>query len=163
MVAGLGKNARSNNTVKATTFSKGMRNRAFDAGRLPPNAHCSPQRRFILRSQFGHSASYDYSEYSTRESMNEPTVAAILESFTCLCLGSTDEIKGSRGRARREKYSSRRKSSKDTSKRVMYPIASYPVHLNSKRLVEQRRKSLPHHFFRPVSDDELMMCRPRTA
>jgi hypothetical protein len=164
MVAGLvGRKSRSTEKYKPTSVSKGVRNRSFDDRRLPPNAHCSPERRYALQPQFCPSESSVYSEVSTREAKNQPYVAGILDSFTCLCFGSTDEMMGSiRERTRSEKSKSRKSST--TRNRVVYPIASYPARLNSKTLVNQRRKSLPHQFFRPVSEDEMPVSnRPPTA
>ena len=38
--------------------------------------------------------------------------------------------------------------------RVVYQVQNYPYPLNSKHLVEIRRQSVKHQFFRPVSEDE---------
>jgi hypothetical protein len=152
MVAGLANKSKSNDQYKLTNVSKGHR----DERRLPSDAHRSPERRFILRPQISPSDSSVCSEVSNRvtpEPRQQPSVARILDTFTNLCLGGVSiETVKSAEKSRREKQKSR-KSSSSHRKRVVYPVASYPVHLNSKKLVEQRRKSLPQHFFRPVSED----------
>ena len=168
MVAGLGTQTKSIE-YRPTSVSKGTRNqernRVFDERKLPPNAHCSPERSYVLRPQICYSGSSVYSELPARDVPNQQCVAGILDTFACLCLGSTDVMGVSKGdRSLREKHRSerRRKSRSTSGKKVIYPIASYAVRLNSKRLVDQRRKSLPHHFFRPVVSDD-MSSRPRTA
>lgn len=120
----------------------------------------TPERRFIVRPQITTSNSSICSVSTFNAKPEGPCVAGILDRFTSLCLGSPPaevSIKSAKGHQRRQDT---RESSR---KRVVYPIVGFPVHLNSKQLVDQRRKSLQHQFFRPVSEDEMSRSvRPRT-
>ena len=120
----------------------------------------TPERRFIVRPQITTSNSSICSVSTFNAKPEGPCVAGILDRFTSLCLGSPPadvSIKSAKGRQRRH-------DTHETSrKRVVYPIVGFPVHLNSEQLVDQRRKSLQHQFFRPVSEDEMSRSvRPRT-
>ena len=111
-----------------------------------------PERRYIV---LPHVFSYDDNSVSSGISeLSGPAepqagVSRILESFSCLCLGS--ELPRSSEVRRRDRR--RLNSSLPQQSRVVYPIVSYPARLNSKKLVEQRRQSLQHHFFRPVQSN----------
>lgn len=114
---------------------------------------CLPERRYIALPQLF--SSEEDSVYSGVSELSDPvrqqtdSVSRILESFNCLCLGG--ETSRDLSSQRRRKVHRRRLSSPGIQPaRIVYPIASYPGRLNSKRLVEQRRQSLQHHFFRPV-------------
>lgn len=107
---------------------------------------CLPERRYIVLPQSPGSDGSIISDLS--DPFAEPRLNAgvshILDSFNCLCLGG-DIVK-----CRRRKPKRRSISPMDNKTKVVYPIASYGGRLNSKRLIEQRRKSLPQSFFRPV-------------
>lgn len=150
---------------------KPKRRPVVDDGGLPSNAHSLSERRYIVRSELRGSDSSVSSEYgtaSTSEGKGEQYVSGILESFTSLCLGSSssdwvnDDI-----RRRREEKPARETTQSSTKKKrkVIYPIASLPARLNSRKLVAQRRKSMERHFFRPVSEDEMSTgpIRPRST
>ena len=157
MVAGIERKTGSIEHYKQTSLSKGRRSRGYDL--------CSPERRYVVRPEICHhsSGSSVYTEYSSREMRNQQCVAGILDTFACLCIGSG--VVGND--IRRDKYKSGKVSGRKANggrRRVVYPIASYPARLNSKKLVDQRRKSVPHQFFRPIPDDEVSLSdRPRTA
>jgi hypothetical protein len=124
-----------------------------NATSLPPS--CLPQRRYIVLPK---KCASDASVISGISDFSKPTsggalgVSQLLESFTYLCLGGEVSRVTSTSNTRRK---DRRRASipGNQSTRVVYPIASYPGRLNSKRLIEQRRQSLPHNFFRPVPSD----------
>ncbi len=113
-------------------------------------ASCLPQRRYIVLPR---KCGSDESVISGISDFTKPAkggvlgVSQILDSFTYLCLG---------GEMSRQVSANRRKDRRRASvpgnqeTRVVYPIASYPARLNSRKLIEQRRQSLPHNFFRPV-------------
>lgn len=119
--------------------------------RSPP-ASCLPERRYIVLPQVF--ASSDSSVGSMISELSDPTekqvgVARILESFNYLCLGGeVDPIGSKSNRHRKDRRRSSAPGAQQT--RVVYPIASYPGRLNSRKLIEQRRQSLPHNHFRPV-------------
>jgi hypothetical protein len=155
MVAGLERDAQ----FQSFASVKRMDGKYFNGIRLPPNAHCSPERRYVIQPQLTAS---DWSESSIQrlelqdKQRQEPFVDGILDSFTCFCMG---------GQKRREEKGNTKKSS-TSKKSVVYPIASYPTRLNSKRLVDQRRQSLQRqnlqqHFFRPVPEDEFHRLKTR--
>ena len=113
-------------------------------------ASCLPQRRYIVLPR---KCASDASVISGISDFSKPRgalgVSQLLESFTYLCLGGDVSRVTSTSDTRRK---DRRRASipGNQSTRVVYPIASYPGRLNSKKLIEQRRQSLPHNFFRPV-------------
>jgi hypothetical protein len=164
MVADVKRNRSSNEHYKPVGFRTGASECVADGQQMLHKAYFLPERRYILRPQICCSDSSVCSEMSTRDIKHQPYVAGILDSFTSLCVGgvSSEGTKTSEKRSRHKKKS--RKSSAASKGRVVYPIASYPARLNSRKLVEQRRKSFRHQFFRPVSDDEFSMSnRRRTA
>lgn len=164
MVAGLVRKYKSTdqyhvkkNIAKVSSSSDSSRNKlrmdSDDDEQSYFREHCLPERRYILRPQLQASDSSVSSGDSdvAEEVAQQAGVTRILESISYLCLGGGMSVEGVEKRERRRTH---RKSSLSphhtTRKKVVYPIASYPASLNSKSLVEQRRKSLPHHFFRPV-------------
>jgi hypothetical protein len=171
MVAGLERDSSRDAQLQSSASVKRMDRKSFSGIRLPPNAHCSPTRRYVIRPQLTTSDSFESSiqrwEPQTQQHQ-EPFVAGILDRFTCLCLGDLSGTEGSSStlrEKRREKKGNTKKSS-FSKKNVVYPIASYPARLNSKRLVDQRRRSLQRqnlqqHFFRPVPEDEFDRLRTR--
>lgn len=113
-------------------------------------ASCLPQRRYIVLPQkcaSDASVISGISEYTRSAERGVMGVSQLLESFTYLCLGG--EMSGAVSTKRRK---DRRRASipGNQGTQVVYPIASYPARLNSRKLIEQRRQSLPHNFFRPV-------------
>ena len=156
MVAGLGRDESPdehyqslNKHYQSLNNLKGIRNRSEPA--LPTNSLFS----IITRSQPSTPNRSAHSASTRGKNAHEPCVAGILDSFTSLCLGG---LKNDRSLSRGDKMKRRveKKITKKVvhTKKVVYPIVTYPARLNSKKLVEQRRQSLQHHFFRPVSDDE---------
>lgn len=118
---------------------------------LPPS--CLPERRYIVLPHiFPHDD--DNSVDSGISELSDPVdqqagVIRILESFSYLCVGG--ETSSSSSKESYPRKDRRRLSSPGPRQaQVVYPIASYPGRLNSKKLIEQRRQSLQHHFFRPV-------------
>jgi hypothetical protein len=173
MVAGLEKTSSRDAQFQSFASVKRMDGESFRGIRLPPNAHCSPERRYKYVVQPQLTAS-DSSEYSTqrsepqKEQRHVPFVAGILDIFTSLCLGGISGTAGSSSTLREKRREKKRNTKKSSTckKKVVYPIASYPVRLNSKRLVDQRRRSLQRqnhqqHFFRPVPEDEFDRLKTR--
>jgi hypothetical protein len=157
MVAGLGRNYSSHNSSKPTTHSRPKKSRV----REEDVGHCFPERRYIVRRQLGSSDSSVSSEVHPWKTHPRQCVSGILDSFTSLCLG---DVFVSSSESRRQGTMHTPSSTSSRSKKVVYPIARYPYRLNSKKLVDQRRKSFQHHFFRPVPEDEMSVSnRPRTA
>jgi hypothetical protein len=167
MVAGIGRQYDEYDACQPSPAGKLLTTNAnfssyknLDHSCLHSKTHLTPERRFVVRHQPSPTAVVDDSSISSGSSAQQETrkqgiyVAGFLDRFTSLCLG-TPPIDVSV--PMREKRRTRAKSTTPT-RRVVYPIASFPVHLNSETLVDQRRKSLHQHFFRPVSDDEI--CPP---
>jgi hypothetical protein len=168
MVAGL----ESDSSPQFQLFAPAKRKdgKSFSGIRLPPNSHCFPDRRYVIRPQL---IASDSSESIQRwkpqkEQGQEPFVAGIIDRITCLCLGGLSGTEGSSStlqEKRREKKGNAKKSS-TSKKKIVYPIANYPARLNSKRFVDQRRRSVQRqnpqqHFFRPVSEDEFDKLKTR--
>jgi hypothetical protein len=109
-----------------------------------PPSSCLPERRYIVLPQMSHTDGSVISDLSDPSETRLIGVFQILDSFNCLCLGG-------QGNKHQRRISKKRSISPMFSKsKVVYPIASYGDRLNSQKLVDQRRKSLPHNFFRPV-------------
>lgn len=159
MVAGITRKSHSNHYyhVKKTLTkgpSKDAKLRPYGNDHFLP-LQCLPERRYVLRPQWHTS---DISLYSNEPEYQEPEpklrgVDLILEGFSCLCFGgSQPETKLTRKPEKRRSIGSKPVIN---TRRVVYPIASYAGRLNSKRLIEQRRRSLPHNFFRPVPNSNI--------
>lgn len=116
-----------------------------------PPIECLPQRRYILQPQLQAVGSYS-TEVSDRDIPRQLKMEAILDSFNYFCLTAVSEDKNGQ-RNVSNGYGSTRSYPSQKRKRVVYPIASYTAHLNSKSLIEKRRRSLPHQFFRPVQSN----------
>jgi hypothetical protein len=122
---------------------------SFTALQTPPvgatlPSSCLPERRYIVLPQTPHTDGSIVSDLSDPFEPRLRGVSQILDSFNCLCLGGATGNYGHREPPRRSISPMINKT------KVVYPIASYGGRLNSKKLIEQRRQSLPHNFFRPV-------------
>eukprot|EP00934_Nitzschia_sp_Nitz4_P007185 Nitzschia sp. Nitz4//scaffold290_size23356//240//698//NITZ4_008483-RA/size23356-processed-gene-0.24-mRNA-1//-1//CDS//3329546078//7175//frame0 len=151
MVAGVSRQRKSHDqyhvreSAQKGSYEGVGKRKAADYSHFP--CECVPERRYILRPQLEASDSTLASGVSEGLETSTPGsgVSGILESFSCLCLGG--------GVAPDMADTNRQSSKRKSLKRVVYPIASYTASLNSKFLVEQRRRSLPHQFFRPVASN----------
>ena len=124
-------------------FQKGVAQpRSASATNLPSSF--LPERRYIVLPQALHTDGSIISDLSDPFEPRLSGIAQILDSFSCLCLG------GETTNYHRRKVRNRSISPMTNKTRVVYQIASYGGRLNSKKLIEQRRQSLPDNFFRPV-------------
>jgi hypothetical protein len=154
MVAGVPRHARS--TISRGSVADTSKRRRSKGAMIDQCTHlpasCLPERRYIVLPQVF--ASSDSSVCSGISELSDPTekevgVSLILESFSYLCLGGEVDLGESKSSCSQKDR--RRSSAPGPQKtRVVYPIASYPARLNSRKLIEQRRQSLPHNFFRPI-------------
>ena len=141
---------QTNNTVL-----KDMRNTQQRQIKCPHPSHLS-QRKFVLRPQLCYTDSgtvYSHASRQKSETQQSASLVTLLETFTSLCVGPTAYERRPTRKIRKptKHHVSRRK-------RVVYPIATYPHRLNSKTMIEQRRRSMQDHFFRPViMEDEMRM------
>jgi hypothetical protein len=157
MVAGVPRHARSTiskGSVADTSKRRRSKGVMCNPGTQLP-ASCLPERRYIVLPQVF--ASSDSSVCSGISELSDPIekqagFSSILESFSYLCLGGEVDVGGSKSNHRHKEH--RRRSTGSApgpqTTRVVYPIASYPAPLNSRKLIEKRRQSLPQNFFRPV-------------
>jgi hypothetical protein len=171
MVAGLERDSSRDAQFQSFASVKTMDGKSLSGILLPPSAYRPPERRYVMRPQLPTSDSLESSiqrRKLQKEQRQEPFVEGILDRFTCLCLGDlsgTERSSSTLREKRREKKGNTKKSA-TSKKKVVYPIASYPARLNSKRLVDERRRSLQRqnlhqHFFRPVLEDEFDRLKTR--
>jgi hypothetical protein len=129
--------------LHTTVFQKGVaRPRSPSVTNLPSSF--LPERRYIVLTQALNTDGSIISDLSDPFEPRLSGVSRILDSFSCLCLG------GETTDYHRREVPTRSISPATKKTRVVYQIASYGGRLNSKKLIEERRQSLPHNFFRPV-------------
>ena len=149
------------------SFSKDTNTTASPSPERLPSVSCLPERQYIVSPELTPSNSFE-SETDRDQSVQRPqskvisTGMSLIDHFSCLCLRmpTTDSppvVERHQIRQDRKPKVFKKRSPK---KKVIYPIATYPARLNSKHLVEQRRRSLEQrnhhkHFFRPVPEDEV--------
>ena len=100
-----------------------------------PKGASSPGRRFVVLSYHD---DVTMASVSPKKSATVHSFSEIIDSLTSMCL------------CHHQNYS-------DSKFKVTYPVAGFDHPLNHIKLVEQRRRSLKHKMFRPVSEDDASM------
>lgn len=100
-----------------------------------PQGASSPGRRFVVNS---HHDDLTMASASTKMSPTLHSFSEFMDSLTSMCLCHDQ-------------------NHSDKNLKVTYPVAGFEYPLNHIKLVEQRRRSLKHKMFRPVSEDDASM------